>query len=378
MTKTKIGFQKVKDKRGKKVRGLWRRGPTFYAQIRVTNPTTQKQRPQKFSLGDEVKTLPQALSALAELRIKERRGELRGRGSIPTFGEYREHYLQHAAKHPHSMENERSFLREWEEFFGSDMRLDRIAEPAVREHLTRLRKQNSKRTGEPLSAHSRNLRLYALRSMLRMAFDERRIARFPFTGIKKEKHKPKKKEIPAPKDVEKYVETAIAECPRSGRQFADYLRLLMYTGARETEALSLHWGDVNFDNRQIHFHRNTKFSHARHLDFNPKLESHLRDMHARRDPNSEWLFPSPRPNLQGGRITNFRRTLEKVREKVGVYLSDHYLRHFFTSQAVMAGVDRIVLAKWLGHRDGGKLIAEIYGHLSSEYEQKQGAKLSDL
>lgn len=76
--------------------------------------------------------------------------------------------------------------------------------------------------------------------------------------------------------------------------------------------------------------------------------------------------------------TNFRRTLEKVREVVGVYLSDHYLRHYFTSQAVMAGVDRIVLASWLGHEDGGKLIARVYGHLSNEYEQTQAGKLTNL
>ncbi|MBE0557817.1 MAG: site-specific integrase [Proteobacteria bacterium] len=211
-----------------------------------------------------------------------------------------------------------------------------------------------------------------------MARDERRITRFPFDGIKKEKHRPARKQIPDLADVEKYVETAILECPKSGRQFADYLRLLMYSGGRETEALSLQWADVNFELCQVHFHRNTKFSRDRHLDFNPKLESHLTEMYERRDREVEWLFPSPRPNMQGGRITNFRRTLEKVREKVGVYLSDHYLRHYFTSQAVMAGVDRLVLAKWLGHQDGGKLIAEVYGHLSSEYEQKQGAKLSNL
>ena len=378
MSAAKLPFKKAKDKRGKAFRGLWKRGEVFYAQIRVTNPTTGKRRPQKYALGPDVATIPQALNALAELRSRERRGELRGRGTVPTFGDYREHYLLTATKSRHSLDNERSFLREWEAYFGADMRLDKITEPAIRGHLTQLRDRISERTKRVLSPHSRNLRLYALRSMLRMAYHDNRIPRFPFTGIKKEKHNPQKKDIPAAADIERYVETAIAECPKSGRQFADYLHLLMYAGARETEALSLQWGDVDFEKRQIHFHRNTKFDKARHLDFNPKLEALLRDMEARRDKSVDWLFPSPRPNQQDGRLTNFRRTLEKVREKVGVYLSDHYLRHYFTSQAVMAEVDRIVLAKWLGHEDGGKLIARVYGHLSNKYEQAQASKLTNL
>jgi integrase len=378
MTKRRVKFEGVEDKRGKRLRGLWMLGDVFYGQIRVTNPTTGKRRPQKFSLGRDVATIPQALTALAELKSQERKGELRGRGDVWTFSDYRHHYLRQAAKARHTMDNERSFLAEWEDFFGADMPLEKITEPAIREHLTRLREQPSERTGEILSAQSRNLRLYALRSMLRMAFQERRIPRFPFDGIRKEKHVPERKQIPAAADIEKYVATAIKKCPKSGQQFADYLRFLMYSGARETETLSLQWADVDFPKRQVHFHRNTKFSKSRYLDFNPKLEAHLRAMYERRKQDVLWLFPSPRPNLQGGRLTNFRRTLEKVRDEVGVYLSDHYLRHYFTSQAVMAGVDRIVLAGWLGHEDGGKLIAKVYGHLSNEYEQTQATKLTNL
>ncbi len=378
MGKAKVEFEKVKDQRGKRLRGLWRRRSIFYVQLRVTNPTTGKRRPQKLALEDTVTTIPQAVQAQAEMRAKEKRGELRGRTGIPTFGEFRHYYLTHAQKAKHTMDNETSFLRRWEGFFGSDMRLDKISEVSIREFLRQERTRISERTGKPLSKHSLNVRVYALRSMLRMAKDERKIVRLPFDGIKKEKHEPEKKKIPSIEEIQKYVSTALAECPKSGRQFADYLQLLMFTGARETEALSLQWGDICFDQKQVRFHRNTKFGKERWLDFNPKLEAHLKDMHARRDEQSVWLFPSPRPNLQGGRITNFRRTFEKVRDRVGVYLSEHYLRHYFTSQAVMAGVDRFTLVKWLGHADGGKLIANTYGHLDNAFQLKQAQKLTNL
>jgi hypothetical protein len=44
----------------------------------------------------------------------------------------------------------------------------------------------------------------------------------------------------------------------------------------------------------------------------------------------------------------------------------------------MAGVERFSIVKWLGHGDGGKLIAEVYGHLSNEFQLKEAAKLTNL
>ena len=97
MGQPKVEFEKVRNKRHEDVRGLWRRGDVFYVQLRVTNPSTGKRRPQKFALEKTVTTIPQAQQALAEMRAKERRGELRGRTGVPTFGEYKEYYLTHNA-----------------------------------------------------------------------------------------------------------------------------------------------------------------------------------------------------------------------------------------------------------------------------------------
>jgi hypothetical protein len=44
----------------------------------------------------------------------------------------------------------------------------------------------------------------------------------------------------------------------------------------------------------------------------------------------------------------------------------------------MANVDRFTLVEWLGHADGGKLIAKTYGHLSAEFQQKRAKKLTNL
>jgi hypothetical protein len=41
---------------------------------------------------------------------------------------------------------------------------------------------------------------------------------------------------------------------------------------------------------------------------------------------------------------------------------------------VMAGIDFMTIAAWLGHRDGGILVGKVYGHLLDEHRQK-AAKL---
>jgi site-specific recombinase XerD len=45
----------------------------------------------------------------------------------------------------------------------------------------------------------------------------------------------------------------------------------------------------------------------------------------------------------------------------------HAMRHFFCSNAIEAGCDFKVIAEWLGHKDGGVLVAKTYGHLRNEH-----------
>ena len=40
----------------------------------------------------------------------------------------------------------------------------------------------------------------------------------------------------------------------------------------------------------------------------------------------------------------------------------HDLRHHFASICVMAGIDFMTVAAWLGHKDGGILVGKVYGH----------------
>ena len=45
------------------------------------------------------------------------------------------------------------------------------------------------------------------------------------------------------------------------------------------------------------------------------------------------------------------------------HYTHHTMRHFFCSNCIEAGVDFKVIAGWLGHVDGGVVVAKTYGHL---------------
>jgi integrase len=112
------------------------------------------------------------------------------------------------------------------------------------------------------------------------------------------------------------------------------------------------------------------------VDFNPKLELLLKEMLTRRQPDSEYLFPSPQRGKNDKPAKTFRETLKLARDKVGFKdFGFHHCRHFFISYCVMSGTDYMTIADWVGHSDGGILIGKVYGHLTSEHAKRQAQKL---
>jgi site-specific recombinase XerD len=52
------------------------------------------------------------------------------------------------------------------------------------------------------------------------------------------------------------------------------------------------------------------------------------------------------------------------------------MRHFFCSNCIEEGIDFKTIAEWLGHKDGGVLVAKTYGHLRSEHSNAMAKKIT--
>ena len=54
----------------------------------------------------------------------------------------------------------------------------------------------------------------------------------------------------------------------------------------------------------------------------------------------------------------------------------HCMRHYFVSNAIEAGVDFKTIAAWVGHKDGGRLVARTYGHLMDTHSFEMAKRMT--
>jgi integrase len=384
-------FIKVRDGRKQSIRGLWRRNDRFYAQLTVFDPVTGKHRVQRIPLmdkqGEPVGSVAQAVAVMEGLRTKRRDTGLDAQiRRAPRFTDYADRYLDAisagiGAKKHRVIIGERAVLKHWRKHL-KDIRLDQIRKVLVNDFITkRLKSGRSPRTC--------NLDVIILRNVIKRAIEDGLLAANPIAGLKPLKVTVRKRSLCSTADIDKVV-AATAHTRRNEKgetvpvtqnagQFADYIRFLQFSGAREKEALRVKWADVDFGGGRLTIGADgdTKNHKGRTVDFNPKLAALLVEMRQRRAPDSQWLFPSPQRGEKDIPARSFRESLNLTRTAAGLpTFGFHDCRHHFISMAVMAGVDFMTIASWVGHQDGGVLIGKVYGHLANEHKKAMAEKLN--
>jgi len=401
-------YTKVLDNRKHAIRGLWRRNGKFIARITVEDTAGRK----------SMKWVPlvatSAAAALEEFRkllVERGQNELRHIGRCPTFADYvtatYDPRLAASGKKPDTLVTERVHLKQLAESLGH-LHLDKIRPHHVKGHLQRLKERG-------LANRTCNLALVILRNVFKNAKIDELVKTLPVDGIDWLRSGKKARHLFTPEEIELFCRAALATS-KNGTEFADYIRLLARCGAREQETIKLAWTSVDFEKKllTIGADGDTKNKEARCVNFNPELEAHLKSMHARRAPDSQWLFPSPQRGDQDTRAKTFRESLLLTRAAAGYRcprcqhvlftqrppdtcpscqgarlepkekalpaplqkFGFHDCRHHFISYAVMSGIDFMTIAKWVGHKDGGILIGKVYGHLSDEHRQAQAARMT--
>ena len=120
------------------------------------------------------------------------------------------------------------------------------------------------------------------------------------------------------------------------------IRLLLATGCRRSEVLSLKWNEVRLGEERI-FLSDTKNGRSRTVHLNANAQEVLVELLGRRDQEartreSEFVFPS-RLGTRKGHIYDLRKPFEKACQRAGVEnFRIHDLRHTFASMAVRGGL----------------------------------------
>jgi len=164
--------------------------------------------------------------------------------------------------------------------------------------------------------------------------------------------------------------------------------LILNTGLRMGEALSLRWEDVDFENRLITVNKNSVMAKKRDDDGNTvggyefktqnstKTSSGMRTIPINRSAEDALLklkkssdSPFVIANKNGKQVlpANFERSFRSILENAGIK-SDctiHTLRHTFASLLFAKGVDVKIVSRLLGHSTV-KITYDIYVHLFEE------------
>lgn len=187
-----------------------------------------------------------------------------------------------------------------------------------------------------------------------------------------ERRKMERHEIKVPTRAEfKILMEGLRKSDSRYQEAADLVEFLAYSGTRLGEATGITWADVDFESKRFVVsggEAGTKNHEARTVPLFPNLQELLERMKKRLDPK-----PSDRINP----IDTAKKAMASICRKQGLpAFTHHCLRHFFVSNAVELNIDFKVIAGWIGHKDGGILVAKTYGHLRDSHSTEMAKKMT--
>ena len=152
---------------------------------------------------------------------------------------------------------------------------------------------------------------------------------------------------------------------------ANLLEFLAYSGMRLTEATSILWREIDFEKDRFIVtggEKGTKNYEARIVPLSPAMKGFLQKL--RND-------DQPEPLSSVIPIGTAKKAMQKACKIADLpHFTHHSMRHFFVSNAIEVGVDFKTIAAWLGHKDGGILVAKTYGHLRDTHSAEMAKRMN--
>jgi integrase len=223
------------------------------------------------------------------------------------------------------------------------------------------------------AARTFNIERETLIQILDYAISEGIILENPGRAVRRQKQPKGKVIIPSREQFRSMVSAMRQPVTRDASASADLAEGMAYSGMRLGEATELLWGDVNFDLKFFTVTGGellTKNHEARTVPMFPAFERLLLAMRDR-------LAIPPQPDDKVFQIGNARKAIATACHRAGLpQYTNHTCRHFFCSNAIENGIDFKVIAGWLGHKDGGILVAKTYGHLRDEHSTAMAKRMT--
>ena len=336
---------------------LYRRGDqgTFYAVI--------KRHGRQFRRSLKTKDRKLADRRLATLQEQVGRIAQPELGDVDCFSALAKRWLDKVRHHykPRAAQRVDVILRNLAPFFDR-VPLKKVT-PALCEAWERKR-------GSAIAASTFNGDLGVLRMVFEFGVAQGLILDNPARGTKRRKMG-KTIVVPPTKEQFQQLLAAMRGLNSRAEQGTNLVELLAYSGMRLSEATSLTWGDVDFDGKVFRVtggEGGTKNREQRQVPLFPALRDLLERLR---------LEEPPTPDTHVVEIGTAKTAIASACKKAGfARMGHHALRHFFVSNAIEAGVDFATIAAWVGHKDGGVLVAKTYGHLRQSHSAAMAERMT--
>jgi integrase len=299
-----------------------------------------------------------------------------GQSKRHTFDELVEKYL------PHAKDVER--LKYWRERFGRDT-LANITPRRIAEERDKLlagdsrkfakpptgdAKQDAKRPRAKRSGSTVNRYLAALSVSLSFGVKELQwLERNPCSKLTKPKES--KGRVRFLSDDER--NRLLAACKAHPDLYLAVV-LSLTTGARQSEVMSLRWGQIDFSRKLITLH-DTKNGERRALPLVGEAFNLLQLRAKVRSLKDDRIFPPSAKSKKAAHL-NLRALWEAALQEAKILdFHWHDLRHTAASYLAMSGVSLVEIAKVMGHRT--LAMVARYSHLSEGHIVATGEKLAE-
>ncbi|MGD8335012.1 MAG: site-specific integrase [Desulfobacterales bacterium] len=169
----------------------------------------------------------------------------------------------------------------------------------------------------------------------------------------------------APDDIERLIGVLVED---KNKRASLVVLFALYTGKRRGEILRLTWQDIDWGSGIVTF-KDTKNKKTHSVPVNKHAMEILKT--AQEMKVSDLVFPCD----TGKYYHSFSRTWYRIRDKAGVNVRFHGLRHVYASHLASSGkVDLFVLKELLGHKD--IKMTQRYSHIMNSALRK-GTEVAD-
>jgi integrase len=279
-----------------------------------------------------------------------------------TFAAFaRDFYIPHAKMHKKTwQEDVWKIERQLEPAFGKLMLSSVLARD-----ISSFHNKEKQRTSSTTANHHMTL----IKRMFNLAVKWGLLEKSPAAGLDKFKEPPHRERYLTKEELPRFLK-ALDE--QEDKLSVAAIKLLLFTGGRKNEILSLQWSQVKLDEKRL-FLPNTKNGRSRSIILNDKAVTILRELDAQRDchpraKESTYLIPS-RNGAKKPYIYDLRKPFVTTCEAAGIEgLRIHDLRHSFATLAIQGGASLYDVQKLLGHSDIS--MTQRYAHMADESLQR--------